>query len=311
MNTDYLKEFIALAETKNFWEAAERLFMNQSTLSKHIKALENDLGVELFRRTTRRVELTNYGYTFLPHANAIVKSELDGITAIQRLKHIENGLLTIGSIPSMPQYNITMSLAKFQHKYPQCTVRITEDDPINLIHYLENESCEVIITREDKATFENNFLRNPAIKVIPYMKDNLVAVMPKTHPLAGSSAITLQQLKDELFCFIKEGTLMYSIATNACQQAGFVPNVIFTSHRIDSILDIISNQNCVALLMDKHLEMPHNGPDDPGAPWTYVPIVPNISSQISLCYRSDKELSATAKLFVEYILDTIFKKEQS
>ena len=47
MNTENLKEFIVLAETKNFWEASERLYMNQSTLSKHIKSLENELGVNL------------------------------------------------------------------------------------------------------------------------------------------------------------------------------------------------------------------------------------------------------------------------
>ena len=59
MNTENLKEFIVLAETKNFWEASERLYMNQSTLSKHIKNLESELGISLFTRTTRRVELTN------------------------------------------------------------------------------------------------------------------------------------------------------------------------------------------------------------------------------------------------------------
>ena len=67
MNTEYLKEFVVLAETKNFGEASDRLYMNQSTLSKHIKSLENELGINLFLRTTRRVELTNYGQTFLPY----------------------------------------------------------------------------------------------------------------------------------------------------------------------------------------------------------------------------------------------------
>lgn len=67
MNTEYLKEFVVLAETKNFGKASDRLYMNQSTLSKHIKSLENELGINLFLRTTRRVELTNYGQTFLPY----------------------------------------------------------------------------------------------------------------------------------------------------------------------------------------------------------------------------------------------------
>ena len=84
MNTENLKEFIVLAETKNFWEASERLYMNQSTLSKHIKSLENDLGVALFTRTTRRVELTNYGEIFLPYAKSVTRSEFEGISAIQR-----------------------------------------------------------------------------------------------------------------------------------------------------------------------------------------------------------------------------------
>ena len=115
MNTENLKEFIVLAETKNFWEASERLYMNQSTLSKHIKSLENDLGVALFTRTTRRVELTNYGEIFLPYAKSVTRSEFEGISAIQRMLNIENGLLTIGTIPSMPQYHI-------KHHSVSCTI---------------------------------------------------------------------------------------------------------------------------------------------------------------------------------------------
>ena len=88
MNTEYLKEFVVLAETKNFWEASDRLYMNQSTLSKHIKSLENELGVDLFLRTTRRVELTNYGQTFLPYAKSITHFEFEGISAIRSLQNI-------------------------------------------------------------------------------------------------------------------------------------------------------------------------------------------------------------------------------
>ena len=90
MNTEYIHEFVVLAETKNFWEASERLFMNQSTLSKHIKSLEIELGVPLFTRTTRRVELTNYGHTFLPYAQSIARAEFSGTSAIKQLLNIED-----------------------------------------------------------------------------------------------------------------------------------------------------------------------------------------------------------------------------
>ncbi len=308
MNTEYIHEFVVLAETKNFWEASERLFMNQSTLSKHIKSLESELGVPLFTRTTRRVELTNYGRAYLPYARTISDSEYEGLTTINRLQNIENGLLTLGTIPSMPQYQVTLLLAQFQSKYPNTTVRVTEDDPINLQKYLENKSCEIIFTRETKSDFENNFLNNSQIKRIPYLKDRLVVLLPKKHPLASKTEVTLQNFKDENFCLIKEGSLMYEIGLDACRRAGFIPNIIFTSHRIDSILDMVTNQDCVALLMDKHLEKPTNAPttihDD--APWTYIPVVPETNSQMSICYNNTEPLSKTAQLFVDFCTAKLF-----
>ena len=307
MNTDYLKEFVVLAETKNFWEASDRLYMNQSTLSKHIKNLESDLGVDLFSRTTRRVELTGYGHAFLPYAKSISHFEFEGIQTLQRMRNIENGLLTIGALPSMPQYHITQLLSQFQTLYPDATIRITEDDPVHLMHYLQNENCEIIFQREDKAAFEKNFLNDTLVTRIPYLKDQLVALMPIHHPLAHADSITLHQLKEERFCFIKEGSLMYQISMNACQNANFVPNIVFTSHRIDSILDMVTNQNCVALLMDAHLKLPENGPKQTDAPCCIVPITPVISSQISICYRNDKPLSKNAQLFVNLCNDNLFK----
>ncbi len=307
MNTENLKEFIVLAETRNFWEASDRLYMNQSTLSKHIKSLENELGIPLFTRTTRRVELTSYGQIFLPYAKSVVRSEFEGIAAIQRMLNIENGLLTIAAIPSMPQYHITQFLSEFQKLYPETTVRITEDDPVHLLDYLETEKCELVFTREDKTTFEKKFLNDRHIVRIPYIHDRLVALLPVSHPLALAESVTLQQLKNERFCLIKEGSLMYQIAMDACQNANFVPDIIFTSHRIDSILDMVTNQNCVSLLMDVHLQLPENGPKQTFAPWCFVPVTPEISSQISLCYRSDKSLSKTAQLFVDLCNEKLFR----
>ncbi len=309
MNTEYLKEFIVLAETKNFWEASEQLFMNQSTLSKHIKSLEDSIDVPLFKRTTRHVELTKYGQIFLPYAKSITRYEFDGVSAIKRLQNIENGLLTIGSLPSMPQYRVTQLLANFQIKYPDVTIRIFEDDPSKLFTYLDNETCEIIITREDKQTFEHEFLHDARIQRIPYIKDSLVAIMQKGHPLAIEKSVSLQQLSNESFCMIKEGSMVHDICMNACQYAGFIPNIVFSSHRIDSIFDMVTNQNCVALLMDQHINMPENGPTQSDVPWIAVPIIPAIHSQVSLCYRTDKHLSKSAKLFVDFCSENLFSPQ--
>ena len=98
MNTEYLKEFVVLAETKNFGEASDRLYMNQSTLSKHIKSLENELGINLFLRTTRRVELTNYGQTFLPYfASGLGNGMVDMSASVENLL-LEADALGLGAV---------------------------------------------------------------------------------------------------------------------------------------------------------------------------------------------------------------------
>lgn len=273
---------------------------------KHIKALEIELGVDLFTRTTRRVELTSYGQTFLPYAKSITCTEFEGTSAIKRLQNIENGLLTIATIPCMPQYQIPMFLAQFQQLYPETTVRITEDDPNNLFEYLRNETCELIFTREDKLSFENNFMTNNQIMHIPYMRDKMVALLSKNHPLANETSVTLQQIKEERFCLIKEGSLIHDMCMAACQNAGFIPNIIFTSHRIDSIIDMVTNQNCIALLMDKHVHFTNNGSKQTNVPWTTVLIVPEINSQISVCYRTDRVLSDIANKFIDFCTTRLF-----
>jgi len=73
MDINYFREFVILAQTGNFMEAAEILFCSQSTLSKHIKKMEREFGVSLFDRTTRNVEISKFGKLLLPYAQQITE----------------------------------------------------------------------------------------------------------------------------------------------------------------------------------------------------------------------------------------------
>lgn len=298
MNITFLKEFTILAEVRNFWEASERLYLNQSTLSKHIKLMETELGVPLFTRTTRRVELTKYGEALLPYAQSIIRTEFEYSTLLMQIQNSEKGTLSLGTLPAMAQYGITSLLSSFQKKYPECPVKIIEDDPKNLINLLINRKCELVFTRETKLSFEKNFLEDTDIVRIPYIRDHLVALLPKNHPLASAQTLTLRELKDESFCFVKENSLMYDICVSACQAANFIPEISFTSHRLDSIIDMVSNGSHVALLMNQHLLPPEKALYSSEPPWTVADVTPRIFSQVSLCYLKEQKLSASAQNFI-------------
>ena len=108
METGYIREFVMLADCLNFSEAAERLFISQSSLSKHIRALERELGGELFVRTTRTIRLSEMGTVYLPYARKIAdlcdQAEVRGGSAAPRRRvpdhrgHAKSPVLRHGEI---------------------------------------------------------------------------------------------------------------------------------------------------------------------------------------------------------------------
>ena len=106
LNVRYLEEFLTLTEKKNFLEAAECLFISQSCLSKHIKKLETEIGVELFERTTRTVVLTEFGQMLLPYARKMVSLEYE-FEKNTCTPMLSAELLTISKIWKQPKYPST------------------------------------------------------------------------------------------------------------------------------------------------------------------------------------------------------------
>ena len=126
MDITYLREFVVLAQTGNFMEAADILYSTQSTLSKHIKSIELELGVPLFDRTTRKVRISKFGQLLLPYAKQIAELQ-DKYTAILKSSlETDQEILTLGSIPALAQYNITDVFVNFKKSRPQATINVIQ-----------------------------------------------------------------------------------------------------------------------------------------------------------------------------------------
>lgn len=306
MDIEYFREFTVLVDTKNYWEASARLFIGQSTLTKHIKQMEKELGVPLFNRTSRKVELTEYGKLLIPYAHAIMDAKFELSEEISLVREAANGSLLLGVLPSMVQYHITDLLIGFQKSNPGNVVKVQEEDTIILKGYLREGKVELAFLRES-----NNWpVDDGDLIKIPYLNDKLVALLPLTHPLANEKYIRLEQLQKDKFVLLKQQTLMYQICMNACQVVGFKPQVAFDCHRIDSILDLVSQGLGVGLLMDRHIgryiQVNHSAEDGTSSVssqlgFVTAEILPEITSTIYLCHRKQTVLSETAKRFIKYV----------
>lgn len=288
MEIEHIREFMVLSETRNFTETAERLFTSQSTISKHLKQLESELGAPLFDRTGRRVELNEFGTLFLPYAKTILTAEYDCQTAFFNKLETLRETLTIGSIPVMAQYHITDIIIRFKKENTNFTIDVIEYEASDLIQLVRNGTCEAAFIRETGEPIED-------LVRIPYFTDHLAALVPASHPFADRGEIELKELYSEEFMFLREKTCLYDMCIAACKEAGFTPNIVFTGHRLENMIDFVMKGMGIALLMKQQAAF---APKDSSR---LLEIVPPVTNQISLVYRKNAKLSPAALHFIRCV----------
>lgn len=295
MELNHVKEFIALTKTENYLEAAENLFISQSSLSKHIKSLEVELGTTLFDRTTRQVKLNEAGKVFLKYAQQLIDVQHQCNTALINLKEAEEQSLTIGSIPIMAPYGITDMLIDFKKANVKINLSIIEGETEQLKQKLRNDDCDLIFIRrlpDQKEVTEDL----DDFAVINFTTDYLVAVLPNDHPLANQALIDLSELKNEEFLFLPPHSVMHNISLQACRQAGFTPSIAYTGKRAENIIDLVSKGMGISLLMAKPISYINTR-----NLVKLVPVLPHIETEIVIYYKKSALLSKAASHFLEFV----------
>lgn len=291
MEMEHWCEFAVLAERKNYSRTAEVMNISQSSLSKHIMALEKDLGVKLLDRTSRHVELSEDGLRFLPLAREIQEQYGRLRQMASQQQRLSQTTLTIVSIPVMAQYGITETIAEFRKLYPEVVMNITECESVDIPQHFRAGFCELAFTRDP----ESDPPEDPELESIPYCSDRMVAVLPYDHELARNDFIFLEQLKGEDFLLMDDSTSLHRLSVALCKRAGYEPKVIYTGHRPENIVGLVASGMGISLLMRGHTEYVDN-PDVAA-----VPVRPIVESTICLSRQKGKKLSKYAALFWEFI----------
>lgn len=288
MEIEYTCEFVVLAETCNYMEAADRLFVSQSALSRHIKALEEELKVQLFDRSTRKVSLSPFGSLFLPYARQIASTRYAYEAAIAGALKAEHGNIRLGTIPVMSQYGITDLIMRFRQENPGFSMDIIEGDTLELTRMLRSDQCDLAFLREGETnTSEFN--------IVHHDTDQLTAFLHRDHPFASSPFIRIEHLRNEPLMLLSKNTFMYSLCMEACKSAGFTPNVVLTTHRASNMLDLVRKKMGIALLT-KRPTLPLLTDDI-----VAIDIEPRIITNINLAYPKNQTLSVGARRFINLV----------
>ena len=286
MEIQYVREFLSLAETESYFETAEQMFVTTSSLSRHIKALEGEIGVMLFDRTTRRVSLNRYGKMFLPYAREFVRTDDECTRAFAAERHDENNRIRIGSIPVMRAYRISDLLAEYQRSNKTTDLDVVEGDPLNLLPRLREGEIDFVFIRDNGMIPED-------MESVPYTADHLCIVAPEGHPLAAHKSVSVSDLKNEPLLMIGKDAFMYKLCCDLCRKAVFEPEVRFTSHRAENLIDMVSRDMGVAMLMGRPASFFLTGN------CRLIDVVPEIRTRISLVWMKKRELPPPHRKLVE------------
>ncbi len=281
MEIRYIREFLALAEIKNYAAASERMFVTASSLARHIKTLENDLGVPLLESNSHKVKLSRHGQAFLPFAKDFLRVDDECTSAFSEAADNHSIEVRLGVIPLMRAYRILELAAMFQSENKSTVLTIREAYSLTLTPMLRNEELDLAFLR-DQDDPDNEFEK------ILFTQDRLCAVLPCGHPLAGRESISMHDLRGEPLLLIGKNPFLYRLCTDLCREAGFEPKVRFTSHHADSLIAMVKKGLGVALLMKKPISLLI--PDD----IRLVDISPEVKTRIFLARNVHHKLSKQA-----------------
>ncbi|MGG6265458.1 LysR substrate-binding domain-containing protein [Leptolyngbya sp. AN03gr2] len=230
----HLHYFIAVAEELHFSRAADRLCISQPPLSQQIRSLEDELGVRLFERTKRQVQLTEAGKVFLERAYLVLGQLEQAIAITQRIGRGEVGRLAIGFVDSAMYTVLPEILRVFRAQFPAVELQLHELTTAQQIEALHHKQVDIGIVR--------SAISEPGLIVECLLPESLVLALPETHLLAAHPQVSLSDLAEESFILFpaKMGPVFYEQIIHLCQQAGFRPKVAQEAVQMHTIVGLVA-----------------------------------------------------------------------
>lgn len=276
-----------LCKQKNFTEAGYACNMTQGALSKQIRKLENELGITLIRRNTRKFELPKEGEIFLSYAKKMTGTYEEMLKNVQKNQEIK-----IGCMPVLAPYHFARLVADFRKEYPD--IKLVIDERIASDIQENSDRYDFLILRENMMEDQKKF------RFSPLYDDKLCAVLYEKHPLYGRDRLQLKELKDDVFIFPERGSGSYEVFYKSCEKAGFEPKIAFEFPQANTIMSFVSEGVGVTITFSTVYR------EAKCAGVKMIPLEDELHSVISLFYRKNKPLDYAKKQFLNYVREHLY-----
>lgn len=290
MEITYLREFIELSTLLNYTETAEKLYISQPVLSKHIKSLENELGFSLFERNSKTVALTDFGRRYLPYAEKIVRQYEDGENWRKEYADRKSTFVRMGLPESQELYEVETHFQMFGKLYPDYRIDIDEMPSRRLKRKFEDGSINIFLT----ALLLDADTDNLPYEYIEAAKGRIKVCVHRDHPLASKKRITIEDLHKERVILPPNDTIFQQFIEDAFfKELGYRKEFLYSSYSLALVL--AESGTCVAILQEEALV---NVSDD----LLVFDLSPEISYTRGLAVRKT-DLNKAERAYVDFVKD--------
>nr|WP_237547012.1 LysR family transcriptional regulator [Streptomyces sp. SID161] len=258
-----MRYVVAVAETRNFTRAAERCSVVQSSLSHRIAALERELGVRLFARSSRRVEPTSAGEAFVAAARECLAAADRAVADASAAAGVVRGRLAVGVIVTAAAVDVPEVLQRYHARHPEVRVMLRSGRSDELTAAIRDGDLDIAFLGLPEGE------RPSGVESVALDHDEHVLAVPAGHRLAGASRVTLREIAGETFVDFVAGTPARAQSDQAFAAAGLARDVAYEAGVVELITRLVGRGLGIALLPSAFIRPLAAG--DPGL--ALVPVV--------------------------------------
>ncbi|UNO42623.1 LysR substrate-binding domain-containing protein [Streptomyces sp. MST-110588] len=235
MQLQQLRYFAAVADTRHFTRAAEREHVAQPSLSQQIRALERELGAELFHRARGHITLTDAGQTLLPLARRILADTDTARREVQEVAGLRRGRLRLGAPPSLCASLVPDVLSTFHATYPGVELLVHESGSQDLVRVLADGALDLALVITPLP------VQAPALTTSEILREDLVVVSApdRPAPVKAGRRIRVEDLRGCPLAMFRRGYDLREFTTAACRAAGFEPVFAVEGGEMDAVLGFV------------------------------------------------------------------------
>lgn len=217
LNLHLLRIYTAVVEHNNFSRAADALYMSQPAVSKAVRELERQIGLDLLDRSHRRLALTEAGRVLHLHAQRLFAVEQAAEAALEQLQGLERGQLALGASQTIGTYLLPPLLGQFHQQYPGIRLSLEIANTQAVLEALHMQELDFAVVEGP--------VNHEEFTVTRWRNDRLVVILPPDHHLIGQQSVALEQLAAEPYVQRESGSGTRMIVERVFQNRGLELNV--------------------------------------------------------------------------------------